>query len=333
MKHDNVLGLDLDELWPRRTWSDRLPKTRTILLGVLIFLSVFGAALSAKSLVDLFGHRPFPMYLLEWGQSAEQAHKRNYYHFTNAAGSFRGVDLARIREFPKSQFEELILTSTPQKLRPRLERYISLALKMSEKYQVDPFWVIAVMWTESHFNPAAVSRVEAQGLMQVMPMTGEFLVKKMSRLTTVYPIQKLKSKKSYELPLKDPVLNIELGSYYLRMLLKQFKGNYRLATVAYNMGPNGVRSRLRKNLPTGVRNLYLNKVQAAYAHLTKQYLVVISQTPKPYLSTYVISQSLLPKRQVEVAAAPLDPFPFVLPTAKEMAKVASVSNYGPVSHL
>lgn len=333
MKHDNVLGLDLDELWQRRSWLNHFLKTRTILLGVLVLLSLFGAALSAKSLVDLFGHRPFPMYLLEWGQSAEHSHKRNYYHFTNAAGSFRGVDLSRIREIPKSQFEDLILSSTPVRLRPRLERYISLSLKMAEKYQVDPFWVIAVMWTESHFNPEAVSRVEAQGLMQVMPTTGEYLVRKMSRLQTVYPIHKLKTKTAADLPLQDPVLNIEMGSFYLRMLLKQFKGNYRLATVAYNMGPNGVKNRLRKNLPTGVRNLYLNKVQAAYADLTKQYLVVLGQTPRPYLKTFVVSQSLMPKREVVVAEAPLAAFPFVLPTAQKVAKMASLASFGPVSHL
>lgn len=333
MKQDNVLGVDLDELWPRRTMLDFLPKTRTLFIGALTLLALLWASYSAKSLVNLFGHRPFPMYLLEWGQSAQHAHQRSYYHFTNTHKSFSGLDLSRIRELPKSQFEELILSSTTPGMRPRLERYLSLTLKLAEKYQVDPFWVISVMWTESHFNPKAISRVSAQGLMQVMPGTGEYLVKKMHRLDTLYPISSLKGVKGHKLPLQDPMLNIEMGVYYLSLLRKQFNGNYRLATVAYNMGPNGVRSRLRRNLPTGVRNLYLNKVRAAHAKLTLNYQLVLAQTKPPYKDTFVVAQRFLPKTPVLAEIDPLAPLPFKLPAPKDVPKFASVLSYGPVSHL
>lgn len=333
MKQDNVLGLDLDELWQRRTMSDFFPKTRTLFIGFVILFALFWAAFSAKSLVNLFGHRPFPMYLLEWGQSAHHVHQRNYYHFTNTYKSFSGLDLARIRELPKSQFEELILSSTTARMRPRLERYLSLTLKLAEKYQVDPFWVISVMWTESHFNPKAISRVSAQGLMQVMPATGEYLVKKMSRLDTLYPISSLKGVKGEKLPLKDPMFNIELGVYYLSLLRRQFQGNYRLATVAYNMGPNAVRSRLRRNLPTGVRNMYLNKVRAAHAKLTLNYQLVLTQTSPPYKNTFVVAQKFLPKSQSVALIDPLAPLPFALFRPKDAPKFASATFYGPVSHL
>ena len=148
---------------------------------------------------------------------------------------------------------------------------------MAEKYQVDPFWVMAVMWVESHFNPKAQSHVYATGLMQILPGTGHFLHQKMGR--SVSP------KLSYEL-IEIPENNIELGVFYLKKLLTLFKGNYILATVAYNMGPTTVRKRLKYGLPVGVNNLYLNKVRSAYFNLSRSYRRYIVTTQPAYLKTY-----------------------------------------------
>ena len=116
------------------------------------------------------------------------------------------------------------------------------------------------MWTESHFNIGAVSRVNARGLMQVMPGTavhiGEMLKKKMERKVLL----------AYA---ETPYGNVEFGVFYLSFLLKKFRGNHTLATVAYNMGPYWVSKRLRHNLPVGTKNIYLEKVNRAYRRISR----------------------------------------------------------------
>ena len=88
-------------------------------------------------------------------------------------------------------------------------------------YQLEEALVQAVIKVESNFNPNAVSRKGALGMMQLIPKTAAML--KVSD------------------PL-DPEDNIRGGSRYLRMMLDQFKGDLDLALAAYNAGPTAVRS-------------------------------------------------------------------------------------------
>jgi soluble lytic murein transglycosylase-like protein len=79
--------------------------------------------------------------------------------------------------------------------------------------------VRAVVQVESAFNPRAISRVGAMGLMQLMPATArEFGV----------------------LNAFDPVENIRAGVAYLRRLLDRYSNNEELALAAYNAGPKAV---------------------------------------------------------------------------------------------
>ena len=101
----------------------------------------------------------------------------------------------------------------------QLEKYDHLIFKASEKYNVNYNLIKAVIKAESNFNPQAVSRAGARGLMQLMPKTA-------------YAYQ---VKDSFE-----PEGNIEGGVRYLRYLLNLFQGDLYLVLAGYNAGENAV---------------------------------------------------------------------------------------------
>jgi|GEM_PF-2729108 hypothetical protein len=322
MKFENALELDWDSLLKRRSWLDYLPGSRVAGTIALILALMIWGALSLWPVLSWFGSGSLPMSTARFTQTKAQR-DFDLYSFHHVQTSFGTVDLKRVREFQKGQFENLILSSTPDFLRGGLRDYLPMALDMAQKYSVDPFWVLAVMWTESHFNPQATSRVDAQGLMQIMPTTGHYLVKKMSRFEeTEFETDKLLGVLPNDLPLKEPKINIEMGAYYLKNLLHQFSGSHRLATVAYNMGPNGVRRRLRRNLPTGVQNLYLDKVRRAYKRLTRDYLRYLAKNEPPYAKTLVLAPAL--KEIAKPAKKPLASFSFKLPPVPQVKKISFV---------
>jgi soluble lytic murein transglycosylase-like protein len=90
---------------------------------------------------------------------------------------------------------------------------------------VEPNLVMAMIRTESTFQPYAVSRKGAVGLMQLLPATAEAVAEEMG----------LEWEGAHQL--FEPDVNIELGTYYLRKLLDRFHGDLDLALEAYNRGP------------------------------------------------------------------------------------------------
>lgn len=93
-------------------------------------------------------------------------------------------------------------------------------------YSSDPAALVAVMRQESRFTPIAVSRSNAQGLMQLLPSTAEDLVEGAAF-------------RRDPSPLKDPGLNVALGQDYLEWLLARpvVDGDLTRAFAAYNGGP------------------------------------------------------------------------------------------------
>jgi soluble lytic murein transglycosylase-like protein len=108
---------------------------------------------------------------------------------------------------------------------------------------VDAALVHAVITAESGYNPAALSRAGAQGLMQLMPGTAE----------------RYAVKDAF-----DPKQNIRGGTRYLRDLLDMFDNNVELAVAAYNAGENAVIRHGRKIPPYRETQAYVPKVMRLY---------------------------------------------------------------------
>lgn len=97
--------------------------------------------------------------------------------------------------------------------------------RVSEAQQIPSAWVYGLIRQESRFIPSVSSSVGARGLMQVMPLTAQWIARKLG--ITHYDQGNL----------TELEMNLVLGSAYLRVLRAEFDSSYVLATAAYNAGP------------------------------------------------------------------------------------------------
>ncbi|MBI2368748.1 MAG: transglycosylase SLT domain-containing protein [Deltaproteobacteria bacterium] len=120
-------------------------------------------------------------------------------------------------------------------LRPRLFplAYAGLVMTEADEHGADPWLLLAMMRQESLFNPQAVSRTGALGLLQLMPATAEQVVRAQPGLGEV-PRRLLMS----------PEPNLHLATLYLQELRRQFPA-LEHAVAAYNAGPHQVARWLR----------------------------------------------------------------------------------------
>ena len=150
-----------------------------------------------------------------------------------------GVLLAQVDLLPKSQA-------------PKLARHI---LELSNRYQFDPAFVLAVIQVESRFRVKVVSPAGAVGLMQVMPATGQ----KVARKHNLAPSYRLLSLKRVHRMLEDPFFNTTVGVTYLAYLRDRYKTKSPYFLVAaYNVGPARMDELLKRKSfkPTGTKRYY-----------------------------------------------------------------------------
>ncbi|MEL7198660.1 MAG: lytic transglycosylase domain-containing protein [Pseudomonadota bacterium] len=97
-------------------------------------------------------------------------------------------------------------------------RYVAKVNELSQRYDLSPSLIEALVWQESRWRENAVSPAGARGLAQLMPGTARYL--------GVNP--------------DDPMQNLEGGARYLREQLNRFDGDLEKALAAYNAGPGRV---------------------------------------------------------------------------------------------
>lgn len=127
------------------------------------------------------------------------------------------------------------------------QMFHSIIIQAANRNQVDPALVKAIIMAESSYNPRAISKKGAKGLMQLMPGTAKALGVENSF---------------------DPEHNINAGVRYFKQLLNQFDGNMKLALAAYNAGSRKVRQ-YQGVPPYKVTQYYITKVCKYYQHYQK----------------------------------------------------------------
>ncbi|MGI6724878.1 MAG: lytic transglycosylase domain-containing protein [Christensenellales bacterium] len=142
--------------------------------------------------------------------------------------------------------------------------YLGLIEKYAKEYGVNPSFVSAIIKCESSYRADAVSRVNARGLMQIMPDTGIWMAKRL-KMSGYQPDD-----------LFDPEINIRFGTAYLSYLSDIFSGSPVMVAAAFHAGDNNVkrwalnRSQDKKTIeleqiPTSDTKSYVRKVMDAYA--------------------------------------------------------------------
>ncbi|WKZ31731.1 MAG: lytic transglycosylase domain-containing protein [Thermodesulfobacteriota bacterium] len=146
----------------------------------------------------------------------------DFYQYTDENGVVHITNVpttAKYKWMMKERVPSVLSPSNPAFKNLSAGRFEEMIRSTAEKYGVDPMLVKAIVKAESDFDPAAVSKKGATGLMQLMPATA-------SRMGVRN--------------IHDPVENVEGGIKYLSKLLQMFKWQVPLAVAAYNAGENAV---------------------------------------------------------------------------------------------
>lgn len=197
-------------------------------------------------------------------RSGQRLHVTGYqlqgekYHL-QLGGGFVDVPAADVVSIePEDTFAPLP-AATPPAAGPQ-PFYRDLVEAAAKKYNMDADLITSVIAVESNFDPKAVSRKNARGLMQLLPETAAQLGVK---------------------NIDDPAENIDGGTRYLRDLLQKYNNDLALALAAYNAGPDKVQ--LYGRVPPYAETIsYVRRVKRGY---DKSKTEASKKTPAPVSPT------------------------------------------------
>lgn len=137
--------------------------------------------------------------------------------------------------------------------------YRDIIIKYASQNQLDPSLVAGIIYTESHYNPQATSRVGAKGLMQLMPATARSISEQLSEPEMG--------------DLFDPEVNIRYGTFYIAQKIKDYEGNVNAALAAYNGGP-------------AVGSRYVVSREAGIPYETQNFIKTVNNAKDKYSQLY-----------------------------------------------
>jgi soluble lytic murein transglycosylase len=136
---------------------------------------------------------------------------------------------------------------------------------------VDPYLILAVARQESTFRPSLTSSAGAQGVMQVMPGTAEWLAKAEPTIGPEHAKQ-----------LDVPTSSLRLGTYYLMRMIDRCGGNVADALASYNAGPGNL-SKWRKQYPNADLDTFIESIPFSE---TRHYVKAVLGNYAAYHSLY-----------------------------------------------
>ena len=147
--------------------------------------------------------------------------------------------------------------------------YADMIRMYAGQNELEPAYVAAVVLAESSYDPQAVSAADAQGLMQLLPSTAEWIAGKLGETYT-------------EGDLFDQDVNLRYGCWYLRFLMDRYGGDKRLASAAYHAGQGTVDKWLQDpalspdgatlaSIPYKTTDTYVQRVLRYYERYAKLY--------------------------------------------------------------
>ena len=170
----------------------------------------------------------------------------------------------------------------------RQEKYSQYVLAAAKRYGLSPALIYGIIETESSFNPYAVSRANAYGLMQVVPATAG---------KDVYKLVKNKSGEPTKTVLFSPENNIDIGSAYLHILQTRYLVNVRdkvsqeySMISAYNGGTGNVLKTFDSNRTRAMNKINQTSTSNVYKKLrynhprteSQNYLEKVTKAKKHY---------------------------------------------------
>jgi soluble lytic murein transglycosylase-like protein len=156
----------------------------------------------------------------------------------------------------RSQVAALVDAEAPLLSPQQRSEIVEILLQVEQEHGLDAFLLAGLIQQESSWNPRAVSRTGALGLMQLFPAAGRDTADQLG-----IPWLGRKS-------LLDPVTNVRLGTGYLASMDQLFDG-LPLALAAYNVGPGCVQKTLARGRKPGLA--FANRVLSRRDDLRRRY--------------------------------------------------------------
>ena len=149
-------------------------------------------------------------------------------------------------------------------------KYEEIVTAAAKEYELEPALIYSVIKTESNFDKDAVSHAQAQGLMQLIPDTFNF-IKHHDEELSAHSISAI----------RDPIVNIYCGCSYLRYLIDKY-GEVSTAVAAYNAGPG--------NIDKWLKNAQYSVDGITFYHIpfpeTENYVKRVMNSKEMYIKLY-----------------------------------------------
>lgn len=182
----------------------------------------------------------------------------------------------------KGTFASATVQLVPDHIDVRARAYRGIVREMADKYNIEPELIMAIIHTESFFNPLAISSKGARGLMQLIPDKGG---------KEAYDFAFQTGRPIPDNALFNPETNIELGTAYLHLLQTNYFGavkdpqkNMYLTICSYNWGPSAVNRNILQTVdPNTLSSEELYSILSARTPLeTRNYLLKVTERMELY---------------------------------------------------